>query len=276
MKKATKNKAIEMIRACKKNKKNVPIKSLMNISKLSCIIHNDDIDEDEIKLFTNDIKKYGINYISMPVKDLLVTIGVKSSPYYLKQFKEEYTPEQKRLSSLYNSKFGKKQIGSLFALFIKNAPKSPSEWRHLLYKNYKEDIEEQNKEIIEIEYGHYSKYSYGGVDIKKLSDCLKSYTEKFLVVKTFFGMCFQVAITKLVAEKINKKYRIATDEEDSKGIDAYIGGVEVNIKPSSFKNSDGEKYFNKKVIIVTYEVVGDEIIINYDALIRKIKDDSSK
>ncbi|MBE7437192.1 MAG: MjaI family restriction endonuclease [Spirochaetales bacterium] len=42
------------------------------------------------------------------------------------------------------------------------------------------------------------------------------------------------SVLKKIAARTGKKYRASTAEEESKGIDGYIGGQPVSVKPATY------------------------------------------
>lgn len=101
----------------------------------------------------------------------------------------------------------------------------------------------------------------GKVVLKEKPDAIKNATEKILqklkefknsldeidqtiveqwvrdlvIVKTFVGLRFQEAILKKGAEIKGTNYRLAKSDEESKGIDGYIGDIPVSIKPHTYE-----------------------------------------
>lgn len=69
------------------------------------------------------------------------------------------------------------------------------------------------------------------IDEKMVSEWVKD----LVIVKTFVGLKFQEAILKKIAEIEGKTYRLATPEEESQGIDGFIGNKPYSIKPTSYK-----------------------------------------
>ena len=67
-------------------------------------------------------------------------------------------------------------------------------------------------------------------------DLIKIWVEDLIYVKTFLGLKFQYIIIKKIAEHENLSYRYATPQEESKGIDGYIGNTPVSIKPKTYKS----------------------------------------
>ncbi|MCD6450396.1 MAG: MjaI family restriction endonuclease [Thermotogaceae bacterium] len=89
---------------------------------------------------------------------------------------------------------------------------------------------------------------------------IRQWVRDLVIVKTFVGLRFQEAVLKKIAERFNTKYKLSTPEEESKGIDGYIGGIPVSIKPVTcrLKKMLPEEI---KVYIIYYEKQKDGIKI---------------
>ena len=66
-------------------------------------------------------------------------------------------------------------------------------------------------------------------------EMVKQWVEDLVINKTFNGMYVQKAILVSLAEKKNTTYRLATTEEESKGIDGFVGKVPYSVKPDTYK-----------------------------------------
>ena len=66
-------------------------------------------------------------------------------------------------------------------------------------------------------------------------DMVKTWVEDLVIFKTFNGLYFQKAILASLAKKMNTSYRLATPEEESKGIDGFVGDVPYSVKPDTYK-----------------------------------------
>lgn len=64
---------------------------------------------------------------------------------------------------------------------------------------------------------------------------VKQWVEDLIVNKTFNGLYVQKAILASLAEKTGEDYRLANPEEESKGIDGFVGDTAYSIKPDSYK-----------------------------------------
>ncbi|MBI2446835.1 MAG: MjaI family restriction endonuclease [Parcubacteria group bacterium] len=81
---------------------------------------------------------------------------------------------------------------------------------------------------------------------------IKSWVEDLVLEKTFIGLRFQEAILKKVAKIKNTTYRLSKSEEESHGIDGFIGKIPVSIKPMTYKTK-GMLKENINVGIIFYE-----------------------
>jgi len=64
---------------------------------------------------------------------------------------------------------------------------------------------------------------------------IKSWAEDLILEKTFIGLRFQEAILKKVAKIKNTTYRLSRPEEESRGIDGFLGKIPISIKPTTYK-----------------------------------------
>ena len=94
---------------------------------------------------------------------------------------------------------------------------------------------------------------------------VKKWVEDLVIDKTFIGLKFQEGILKRIAKLKKTSFRIATADEESKGIDGFIGNVPVSIKPITYKI---KRMLNEKieVRIIYYEKKKDSIIVDITEL----------
>ena len=64
---------------------------------------------------------------------------------------------------------------------------------------------------------------------------VENWVEDLVVAKTFNGLYVQKAILASLAERKGTTYRLATPDEESVGIDGYVGNVPYSIKPDTYK-----------------------------------------
>ncbi len=66
-------------------------------------------------------------------------------------------------------------------------------------------------------------------------DLVRTWIKDLLISKTYNGMYVQEAILRELAERKNLPFRRSTPEEESQGIDGYVGEVAYSVKPDTYK-----------------------------------------
>lgn len=78
---------------------------------------------------------------------------------------------------------------------------------------------------------------------------IKKWVEDLVLEKTFIGLRFQEAILRKVADIKKVEYRLSTPQEESKGIDGFIGDDAISIKPITYKAKNSlREDINAKII----------------------------
>ncbi len=96
---------------------------------------------------------------------------------------------------------------------------------------------------------------------------VEQWVKDLVVVKTFIGLRFQEAILKKGAEITGTNYRLSEPNEESKGIDGYIGDVPVSIKPYTYKIK-AELPEQIGVKIIYYKKVDDGLEVDYGQIMQ--------
>lgn len=96
---------------------------------------------------------------------------------------------------------------------------------------------------------------------------VERWVKDLVIVKTFVGLRFQEAILKKGAEIKHTAYRLSEPEEESKGIDGYIGDIPVSIKPHTYnaKASLPETIGTK---IIYYKKIDNGIEVDYGEILQ--------
>ena len=64
---------------------------------------------------------------------------------------------------------------------------------------------------------------------------VRKWVEDLVISKTFSGMYGQRAILAKISDMRKEPFRLASPEEESKGIDGYVGDTAYSIKPVTYK-----------------------------------------
>lgn len=94
---------------------------------------------------------------------------------------------------------------------------------------------------------------------------IENWVEDLVYTKTFCGLKFQGAIIAAIAKELGKTWRLADIEEESKGIDGYIGDQPIQIKSDTYK-LESRLSETIDVPIVYYTKKKDGISINYNPM----------
>ncbi len=92
---------------------------------------------------------------------------------------------------------------------------------------------------------------------------VEKWTRDLVLTKTYVGLYAQKSILKNIAEEKGTTYRLATPNEESRGIDGYIGDKAVSVKPMSYK-SKPELQEKIEAELIFYEKVRGGIKVHYD------------
>lgn len=94
-------------------------------------------------------------------------------------------------------------------------------------------------------------------------DMIEDWVTDLIIVKTYLGLRVQEAVLNEISSIINQDYRLAEPDEESKGIDGYIGDTPVSIKPKSDIPTDRLQVVSEGVLIL-YEKKGSGIEIEFN------------
>lgn len=94
---------------------------------------------------------------------------------------------------------------------------------------------------------------------------IETWVKELVITKTYAGLRFQEAIIRKIAATLNKPYRLAIPEEESKGIDGYINEKAISIKPDSYRTKSNLSEVIQ-VPIVFYIKTKTGLTVNYDPL----------
>ena len=64
---------------------------------------------------------------------------------------------------------------------------------------------------------------------------VQHWVEDLIINKTFNGMYVQKAILASLADLKDTDYRLATPDEEAKGIDGFVGSTPYSVKPDTYK-----------------------------------------
>ena len=122
------------------------------------------------------------------------------------------------------------KLSELFPEFEKEADEiSLRNWKEWYLSKYPDAIEKASDKIWE-QVENLKKA------IKKIDkDMVRTWVEDLVIAKTYNGLYFQQAIFEQLSNVTGLSYRPATAEDESKGIDGYLGNTAYSVKPDTYK-----------------------------------------
>jgi len=123
-----------------------------------------------------------------------------------------------------------KVVGQMSELIKEFTGRTLEEWENWYLEKYPDSIENATKKILDMIDNFKDVISQ--IDERMI----KQWVRDLVIVKTFIGLRFQEAILKKIANKFCLEYRLSNPEEESKGIDGYIGNVPISLKPTTYSS----------------------------------------
>jgi hypothetical protein len=153
-----------------------------------------------------------------------------------------------------------KVVGKMSELIKQFPGKTLAEWEKWYLKQKPDAIESAVQKILK------SLENLKNAMKKIDREIIEQWVRDLVIVKTFIGLKFQEIILKKGAEIKRTTYRLSGPEEESKGIDGYIGDIPVSIKPYTYKTKAALPE-NIKVKIIYYKKVKDGIEVDYGEIL---------
>ena len=153
-----------------------------------------------------------------------------------------------------------KVVGQMSELIQEFEGKTLREWEEWYLKKKPDAIKNATEKILQ-------KLEELKNSLNKIDRAIvEQWVRDLVIVKTFAGLRFQEAILKKGAELKRTDYRLSEPDEESKGIDGYIGNTPVSIKPHTYevKASLPE---NIGVKIIYYRKIDDGIEVDYGEIL---------
>lgn len=149
------------------------------------------------------------------------------------------------------------QLSELFPEYLKNNTNiSIDTWKTWYLERYPNSIEDATNKIF--------------TQVENLKEAIKlidknmvqSWVEDLVITKTFNGLYVQKAILAKIAKEKNCDFRLATPQEESLGIDGYVGEIPYSIKPDTYKTMNRlSETINVKMVYYTKKKTGLDIEI---------------
>lgn len=150
-----------------------------------------------------------------------------------------------------------KVVGQMSELITQFPNKTFAEWVKWYNKRMPNAIDDATEKV----YSMVKNIDNAASKIDK--NMVRKWVEDLVLTKTFTGFRFQESILKEISRIKGERYRTATPDEESKGIDGFIGEIPVSIKPITYKTMNRLPE-TITIKMVYYEKLKDGISVEYD------------
>jgi len=150
-----------------------------------------------------------------------------------------------------------RNVGQMSELIQEFEGATLSEWKKWYLENHPDAIDKATEKV----FAMVTLFKDAILKIDK--ETVRKWIEELVIVKTFSGLKFQEAILKKISINFKKPYRLAKPDEESKGIDGFIGDKPISIKSVTYKTKMG---LNEviDVPLLFYDKKKNEIVIEFD------------
>ncbi len=151
-----------------------------------------------------------------------------------------------------------KVVGQMSDLIQEFSGKTLKEWEEWYLERFPDAIQAATEKIFKM-VGQLK-------DAAEMIDrnLVERWVRDLVIVKTFTGLKFQETILAKVAERLGKDYRLANPEEETKGIDGFIGGLPVSIKPRSYEQKRSLPESLEPLLVIFYEKKKEGLWVEFD------------
>lgn len=151
-------------------------------------------------------------------------------------------------------------VGQMSELIQEFSGKTIEEWEEWYLKKHPDAIQKATQKIVDMV--ENLKTAMDRID----RELIENWVRDLVIIKTFSGLKFQEAILNKAAQLLKTQYRLASSEDEIKGIDGFVGNIPISIKPESYKIKKGLRE-EIAVKFIYYEKVKDGIIVDFTDVI---------
>lgn len=149
-----------------------------------------------------------------------------------RQTYEKYVSRLINLANQFAQATRPKHVGQLSDL-IRECPAQDYEgWRDWYLKKYPTAIEEATERVVSML--DRLRIAMDSID----EDTVNSWVTELIIEKTYIGLRVERAILEEAARKLEREFIPSSHEDESRGIDGYLDGQPVSVKPATYKTMD--------------------------------------
>tara|TARA_Y100000589_G_C27154103_1_gene630101 strand:- start:1227 stop:1844 length:618 start_codon:yes stop_codon:yes gene_type:complete len=141
----------------------------------------------------------------------------------------KYTTQIINLAGSNSAATRPKVVGQMSDLTVESSASTLEEWR-AFYLNRRPDAHQAAADKIE-DMVENLREAMEYID----REMIDKWVDDLLINKTYYGFAAQNIVLEQLAMRLDLPLRQATPEDESRGIDGYLGGRPVSVKPTTYK-----------------------------------------
>ncbi len=188
--------------------------------------------------------------VKIPNRELRELLNVESPEF------PKYVSQLINLAGQNSQATRPRVVGQMSELIQEFPGKTLPEWEKWYVEQHPEAISRATEKIVEMLQNFRD--ALNQVD----REMVEKWVKDLVIVKTFVGLRFQEAVLKKLANVLGVSYRLATPEEEARGIDGFLGEQAISIKPASYRSKQALRE-EIDVQIAYYEKQKNDLIVEW-------------
>jgi hypothetical protein len=150
-------------------------------------------------------------------------------------------------------------VGQMSEIFDPDEFDDYEEWHGWYMENHSDSIQEATKKIMDM----IERYREAIQEIDE--DMVEEWVRELVIEKTAEGLMIETMILRYLSDKHDVEYHQSSSDEESKGIDGYLGEQPISVKPKSYDTKGSTKGREDiDVPLVKYHDTDNYVYLYYD------------
>ncbi len=170
----------------------------------------------------------------------------------------KYTTQLLNLANQNSQATRPRVVGQMSELIKEADPETFDEWERWYLDRHPDAIQNAKIKIKnQLEKLHQA--------IQKIDDeMIEAWLEDLILIKTAEGLLIQNTIFEHLSTATGLPHQPASPEDESAGIDGYLGDIPISVKPESYKQKTSTKHENIDAVFVFYKTTARYLHLTYN------------
>jgi len=149
-------------------------------------------------------------------------------------------------------------VGQVSELIDESGAQTYEEWKEWYLERHPQAIERATEKVKE----HVANLRDALEKIDE--DMVRRWVEDLVLVKTAQGLLIEQTVLEYLADRFEVSYEQSSPQDESEGIDGYVGGRPVSVKPESYESKPSTKHETIDAALVYYKTTDKYLTIAFD------------